>query len=305
MTTPTRATAATALALALLLGACSSETSGPSGSTGSLSSAQADALGSDIAEDVADLVDVSSFDASSGIELAAPAAGTRAYAMQPPPACVTLSPLPVVNSDADPVPDSLAFSYADCVAVRANGNLIDSLSGIIDFIDPLPTQASLGVRHRFHDFVRSRTNVPFPARSWRAVHNGLREWGGSADTLGHTITGFTTERTFPNGRVRTHTRDWTSKFTATTPGSIALGQALPAGSWTMGGTGSWTAGGRAWSVVTSTVTPLAYDPSCTLEPRFTAGELSLVVTRNGEVSNVTITFTGCGAVTVAIVPATT
>ena len=302
MTTRTRATAAT-LAFALFLGACSSETSGPSGSTGSLSSAQADALGSDIAEDVADLVDVSSFDPSSGIDLA-PAALSRPRLLQPP-ACVTLSPLPVVNSDADLVPDSLAFNYSDCVAVRANGNLIDSLSGVIDFIDPLPNQASLGVRHRFHDFVRSRTNVPFPNRSWRAVHNGLREWGGSADTLGHTITGFTTERTFPNGRVRTHTRDWTSKFTAATPGSITLGQPLPAGSWTMAGTGSWTAGGREWSVVTSTVTPLAYDPSCTLEPRFTAGELSLVVTRNGEVSNVTITFSGCGAVTVAIVPAAT
>lgn len=299
MTTQTRATAAT-LAVALFLAACS-DSSGPGGSAGAaLTAAQANALGTDLTEDVAELVDVSSFDASSGLHFGPAASGAN---QMRPPACVTVSPLPVVNSDADLVPDSLRFSYDACTFTHGNGMLIDSLSGAIDFVDPLPAQASLGVRHHFDQFMRSRTNTVVPARSWHALLNGTREWGGSPDTLGHTVTAFTTERSFPNGRTRTHTRDWTSKFTATTPGSIVLGQPLPAGSWTLAGTGSWTSDSRSWSVVVTTVTPLAYDPSCTAEPKFTAGELALVVTRNGEVANVTITFTGCGAVTITRVAA--
>jgi hypothetical protein len=282
---PIRLGVALLAAMSLTLGACS-DSSAPSSNLNALSNAEAQSLGGDVAQDIDDFAEFSSFDASTGAAFAVSSSGARINT--PPPACATVTPVPLVYSDADIVPDSARFSYNDCVFTRANGVIIDSLSGTIDFLDPLPLQASIGVKHIFTDFRFSHTNTALPARSFSAVHNGTREWGASADTLGHTITNFVTVRTFAGGRTHTHTKDWVAKFTATTPSSIALGSPLPAGSWTLDGTGSWTNGTRSWTEMVSTSIPLA--------PRFTAGRLDLVLTRNSEVTNVQIDFTGCGQV---------
>ena len=62
---------------------------------------------------------------------------------------------------------------------------------------------------------------------------------------------------------------------------LVLGFPLPAGNWTVDGTGTWARGNRSWSVVTSTITPMHYNPACTVEPRIDAGQVMLTVTRNG------------------------
>jgi hypothetical protein len=291
---PKKLGAGTIAALVVALGACS-DSSSPSTSTDVLTQSQAAEISADAAGDVDELADFSNFDPSTGMIMTAPGSMPRVPVA---PGCVNISPDPLVNSDADAVPDSARFDYNDCVFVRGNGTVTDSLRGTIDFIDPLPLVTSLGVRHRFTNFTRKRDNTAFPLRSFTAVQNGTREWGGNADTLGHSITGFSTVWTHPSGRTTTHTKDWVAKFTATTPGSIALLTPLPAGTFTVAGTGTWTTLGRSWSVVTSTVTPMLYDPTCLVAPRFTAGRLDLAVTRNGEVTNVTIDFTACGQYTV-------
>src|SRR5262249_47079523 len=132
--------------------------------------------------------------------------------------------------------------------------------------------------------------------------NGTREWGGSADTLGHTISNFVTDLTFPNGSVATHTKNWVGKFTADVAGTIILGLPLPAGGWTINGASTWTKGARTWNVSVTTSTPLHFNPTCTAAPRFDAGQLDLVVTRNSQTFNVTIQFTGCGAFVVTRTP---
>lgn len=287
--------------LAATLGACSDSNS-PSGSADALTAAQAADISSDVAQDLDEMLELSTFDASNGIPLAVQAGSQAAISAAPPAPCVTISPAPVTNSDGDAVPDSVRFDYAACVFSRGNGAITDSLAGTIDFIDPLPLATSLGVRHVFTDFFRSRVNTVLPARSFSALHNGTREWGGNADTLGHTITDFISVWTHPSGRTTTHEKDWVAKFTATTPGTISLLTPLPAGSITLNGTGGWTTLGRTWGVATTTVTPLAFDPACTVAPRLTAGELALVVTRNAEVTNVSIVFTACGQYTVTRTP---
>jgi hypothetical protein len=281
-------------ALAMALGACS-DSSGPSGSTlNTLSQVQASDLGQDVAEEVDELADVSSFNMTTGVNFQAAAyTGPHGFSVPPAP-CVTITPVPLVNSDGDIVPDSARFDYGGCVFTRAAGQIIDSLSGTIDYLDPQPTVVTFGVRHVFTNFALKRVNTPFPLRSFIAVKNGTREWGASPDTLGHTITNFVTQVSHESGRVTTHTRDWVGRFVATTPGTIGLGLPLPAGAWTVAGTGSWATANRTWSVTISTPTALAYDPTCTVSPRFTAGRVLLVVTRNAEVTNVQIDFTGCG-----------
>ncbi len=292
---PIRLGVALLAALSLGLGACS-DSSAPSSNLNALSIGEAQSLGADVAQDMDDLAEFSSFDATTGVEFAVSSSGARINT--PPPSCATITPLPPVNSDGDLVPDSVRFAYNDCVFTRGNGVIIDSLSGTIDFLDPLPLVSSVGVKHVFTDFRRSRTNTAFPARSFSAVHNGIRQWGASPDTLGHAVTNFVTVRTFAGGRSHIHSKDWVSKFTATTPGTIAFGQPLPAGTWTLDGTGSWTNGNRTWTESITTTTPLLYDPTCAVAPRFTAGRLDLVMTRNTEVTNVQIDFTGCGQVVI-------
>ncbi len=295
---PMKLTTLVALAMAASLGACS-DSSGPADAGNILTQIQAEDIGSDVAQDLDDLAELSIYDESNGVPLTV--AQPRPLGA-PPAACVTISPDPPTNSDGDAVPDSVRFLYDACVFTRAGGVVTDSLGGTIDFIDPLPLASSLGVRHEFTDFTRKRTNTVFPLRSFLAVHNGTREWGGDADTLGHTITSFVSVWTHPSGRTTTHEKDWVAKFTAATPGTISLITPLPAGSFTLSGTGTWTTLNRSWNVVVTTVTPLVYDPSCTVAPRLTAGELNLVVTRNGDVTNVSIVFTACGQYTVTRTP---
>lgn len=284
--------------LTLLLGACS-DSSDP-GNTNLLSQTEAAEISSDVAQDVDEMLETSTFDVSNGVPLSVEA--TPEINAAPPAACVTVTPDPVVNSDGDAVPDSVRFDYSACVFTRGNGAITDSLDGTIDIIDPLPAATSLGARHVFTDFFRSRINTVMPIRSFSALHNGTREWGGNADTLGHTVTDFVSVWTHPNGRTTTHEKDWVAKFTATTPGTISLVTPLPAGSITLNGTGSWLKGTRSWSVATATLTPLAYDPTCVVAPRLTAGELELTVTRNTEVTLVNILFTACGQYTVTRTP---
>jgi hypothetical protein len=293
---PMRSRALLLAALGVTVAACS-DGNGPSSSSDLLTQSQAAELSVEATGDLDELADFSSFDASTGLVVTAPGAGAGARTALAP-ACVNISPSQPVNSDGDAIPDSVRFDYGDCAFTRGNGLVTDSLSGTIDFIDPLPNLASLGVRSVLTDFTRKRDNTAFPLRSFTAVHNGTREWGGNADTLGHTITGFSTVWTHPSGRTTIHTKDWVAKFTATIPGTISLITPLPAGSFTVSGTGTWTTLGQTWSVVTSTGVPLLYDPTCLVAPRFTDGILNLVVTRNTQVTDVVIEFTSCGQYTV-------
>jgi len=291
-----RAGALCVAVLAAVLGACTSSTIDPSGSSSLLTTTEAQVLGTDVAAEAADLAEVSMFDTATGIDFAVPVGQVRPVRFALP--CVTVSPLPLVNSDADIVPDSMRLDYSDCVFTRGHGLIIDSLSGTIDFLDPQPVAASTGVRHVFTDFRRSRTNTVIRARSFSAVHNGVREWGASPDTLGHTITDFASTWTHPGGGTTTHEKNWVGKFTATTPGSIVFGDPIPAGTWVLNGTSVWTRRGRSWDVVVTTAAPLVFDPTCDTAPPYTGGTLDLVVTQNGEVTNVEIQFLSCGQVQV-------
>ncbi len=287
------AAGAVLLAAALGMNACSDSIT-PTTDANTMTAVEAQEVGGVVSEDFAELMDASTFDASTGVTLASNS-GPRTLASPPLPGCLGIST--VTNSDADPVPDSVRFTFTDCTLTRM-GVFQDVVNGIVDVVDPDPLNVSLGVRHHFIDLSRTRTNLVFPMRSFSVVHNGGREWGSDADTLGHTITNFVSVWTLPGGRTSTHTKDWVAKFTATTAGTIAFGQGLPQGDWTLNGTGTWVSENRSWSLQTTTATPLHFDPACTQSPQLTSGTLQLVVTRNGEITNVQIDFTGCGQFTV-------
>jgi len=103
---------------------------------------------------------------------------------------------------------------------------------------------------------------------------------------------------FRNGSTANHTRNWSATFTADVAGSITFDSPLPSGTWNLAGTSTWTRGSRTHQVTVTTNPALHFNASCTVVPRFDAGTLTAVVTRNGTVSTVTVQFTACGQYTV-------
>ena len=275
-----------ATALALGLAACSSM----EGPNAVLTQQEAQSMADVVVADAASLADAASYDAASGVPMAsAPASATTA---QP---CPTISPLPVVNRDGDMPPDSVHFDFTGCVIQRPLETV--TLSGMIDFVDPTPTVPDHSHRTRFTDFTRTVTKL-LSGRTTSIELNGVRTFTGTADALEHSETNFRTDYTYADGSTATHLKTWSSTFTADVPGSIAFGSPLPSGTWNITGTSTWTRADRTYSLSVTTNPPLHYNADCTVAPKFDAGTITAVVTRNGQTMNITVQFTACGQYTV-------
>ena len=275
-----------ATALALGLAACSSM----EGPNAVLTQQEARSVADVVVADAASLADAASYDAASGVPMAsAPASATTA---QP---CPMISPLPVVNRDGDMPPDSVHFDFTGCVIQRPLETV--TLSGMIDFVDPTPTVPDHSHRTRFTDFTRTVTKL-LSGRTTSIELNGVRTFTGTADALEHSETNFRTDYTYADGSTATHLKTWSSTFTADVPGSIAFGSPLPSGTWNITGTSTWTRADRTYSLSVTTNPPLHYNADCTVAPKFDAGTITAVVTRNGQTMNITVQFTACGQYTV-------
>lgn len=282
--------AATAGLILLGLTACSDDGAGPSG--GALTQAQAEFAAEAVTDDADAQADVLSSEAAGDASFSLAFAPFGVQCTPPP----TASPTPT-DQDGDIVPDSVRFTF-DPPCVLSLPLRTITRSGIIDVVDPTPTDLDWARRVRFVDFLTIHERL-ISGSSVSALRNGVREVSGSADALHHDVTGFVTEFTHANGSVTTHTRTWSSDFTADTPGSIARNQPLPSGTWTINGTSTWTRENAVWSATVTTDPALHYDAGCTEAPRFDDGVLTLVVTRGGNTSTVTIEYTACGEYVVA------
>jgi hypothetical protein len=272
---------------AVILGtaACSDNTSP---TVAALTVAQADSVSEVLAADAQGEIDFAAEDGAAGyLPGASPA-------LTPPPACVTRAPAPPANSDADGVPDSVRLTFDNCVVNFLASS--DTLRGTIDILDPTPTVTDHAITHRFTDL--ARIHVGPAGREASITLNGTRQISGDSAQLALTSTNFQTDYLWRNGATATHLRSWTVQFTADVAGSIQLDSPLPAGTLSIQGNSTWTRGTNSWTIVASTPTPLHFDPTCNLRPKFDAGTFQAVVTRNGNTSNVTIQFTACGQYTV-------
>jgi len=285
----TRAQLGSFAAALLLLGAVACDDSSGPTTTETLTAAQADLVAEVVTVDVDEIIETGSFDAVTGMPMASGVA-------DPVTVCVpTVTPFPPTNSDEDAVPDSVRFEFTDCTFTR--GAMTHTLDGIVDVIDPTPTLTDFDIRTVFTSFSRTLANS-VTGRTHSALFDGSREWAATADTLGMTMTNFLTEFTYPNGTSASHLKNWVAKFTADTPGSIVLGEPLPAGEIVVTGTSTWVRSGVTWDLVASTPTPLHFNPACMVAPRFDSGILLHAVTRSDLTVTLQIEFTACGTYTV-------
>lgn len=283
----THRTLAATAALALVVAACDTNPGEPASTT--LSRAEAEAIAQVVSADVAGLSEAAAYDGFMNIPFAPSATGPR------DPACVTRSPDPAANSDADPVPDSVRLTYADCIFSRPTVTV--ELNGIVDVLDLHPTVADHAIKWVVIDFTRDVTHL-ISGETTTSVENGTRIVSANSSVLQHQLIDFRTHLTFPNGSTASHEKDWSATFTADVEGSISPRQALPSGTWVINGTSAWTHGERSASLSISTEVPLHYNAECQEAPKFDAGKLVITMTRGDRTATVTIEYIACGQYTV-------
>jgi len=277
-------------ALAVGVAACNNDAAGPG--QPALSQAQAESLAEVVTADLDGVVQGALFENSDVMVF--PSAPVE-LGDRPGERCVPdRSPATPTNSDADPVLDSVRLDFSACVVSTPRATI--TYSGTIDILDPTPTDSDRAARTVYTDFTRSETRL-ISGNTMSVTQNGAREYLRTSSVLQHTESDFRTDVIFPDGATASHVKDWSSTFTADVAGSITRGP-LPSGTWNITGSSTWTKGDRSYSLTASTDPVLHYDASCAVAPKFDAGTLTQVVTRNANTSTVTIEFTACGQYTV-------
>ena len=147
-------TALASLSALAVLSACSSGSS-TSPTTPALTAAEADTAAAALVADADGLSDgatsTGSTNVASGFAIV-PMPGQAGPFSSPPLLCTpTRSPLPVVNTDQDLVPDSVRVDWTGCLLNHPFAT--ESLAGTIDYIDPTPTVTDHNLRRVFTDFL--------------------------------------------------------------------------------------------------------------------------------------------------------
>ena len=276
-------------AVALWLAACS-EGSGPP--QPALTQAQADSVGEVVVADAQADLDVATAEGGPGfVPGASPGLPLQLSTQFCQP---TIEPTPATNSDGDRVRDSVRVTFVDCVITFRRGS--DTVRGTIDVVDPTPTFTDRSIKLAFTDFARIRVDRAGLMSS--ITQNGSRQVIRDADHIAQSTVDFHTDYVFRDGTTASHVRDWDLLFTADVAGAIRADSWLPSGTLTVTGGSTFSHGDKAFALDVSTPSPLHFDATCEDRPKFDSGTLTVIATRNGTTSTVTIAFTACGQYTV-------
>jgi len=278
---------------AVAFAACKTDNMAPTPTqTPALSRAQADSVGQVMVTETQNELD--------GITLSGLALGPAMAAPLGPMAdgglgCIpTFSPMPIVNSDSDRVPDSVRITFPNCAFVEDSAEA-DTISGSIDIIDPTPKVTDNARKMVFTNFRRVEVE---DGHTRSSLVNGARESLRDSSQILQSETNFSTVFVFGDGDTAKSNRNWNVTFTADTAGSIREDAGLPSGKLDVNGTATFTRDTNSFALTVSTSPVLHYNATCTVRPKFDAGTFKAVVTKNGATSTVTIAFTACGTFTV-------
>jgi len=203
---------------------------------------------------------------------------------------------------------TVTFVFANCVSSRLTPPETLTRSGTVAIT------AEAGLRRVVYtDLRKVWERISFRTGQTTSITetmNGTRQvTRDDGSVLTRTLYGATVADPFrttwaSDGATGTHLKRWNAAFTADVAQSIARDQELPAGRFALTGTSEWTRTlgevTRSWSFqVQSGANGVHYNPACTAAgPNFDGGSLTVVATnRQGAVTTLVITFTGCGQYT--------
>jgi len=276
-----------AASLVIGLGACSYSTN-PSGGT-SLSAAETNDIGEAVADEVDQSVGGLTVDGAAAGKASAQSAASFSVAGTPlGTICATVSS--TTDSDGDGAPDLATYTFAlpACSFTGFRGGTLE-ITGTVDLSDPTPDNADFAYQATLHD-LQFKFTGPQGNLSFTALRNGTRVLTGNAAGASLTNT-MTVVRTFPVRQQATVTHNLLLTFTPAQGESLALGQPLPNGTFEKSGTFTWIRGSMTRTFAVTTVTPLAWDASCTTDRKITSGEIHATLSDGSYLKTV---WSGCG-----------
>jgi hypothetical protein len=268
-----------ALTLAALFAACNQTQT--TGSTPSAAETQAvgDSITSELSSSSGTLT------LQSGLQTLSFSEGAKVQAGR---GCVTVNPNPVVDTDQDGVPDNATFTF-DCSSDRPLYTL--TTKGTLQVSDPSGNAGTWGFDST-SDLTHTTTNKLKGVTVTETV-KGSRSPRKTGDQIvqSHNIT---LTRAVGSEPTATVTNLWNLTFNATTPGSIVMGELLPAGTLSVAGNFSFSksAVSRTWTL--STISPLQYDPSCAEPLKIVAGTLRATLSAVAGNGYLEVQYGACG-----------
>ncbi len=226
--------------------------------------------------------------ASLGLVTPASLAGGFSAQMTPTAPCVTVTPKPVVDTDKDGVPDTATFTF-DCSRSGPLG--ASSKKGTLQVTDPSSDAGVWGFDSNI-DLTESFTNN-LRGITVTDTRKGSRSPRKTGDQIvqSHNIT---TTRSVTGQPDATIQNQWNLTFAATTPGSIVMGSALPAGSIQIAGSYSFSRDGKTRTWTVSTPSLLGYDPACTADLKIVSGKLVMTLSGPNGDGSVEVAYNACG-----------
>lgn len=215
--------------------------------------------------------------------------------------CGVVAPTPITDTDGDGVPDSVTVTYAvpACQYLGLLGLTEIDITGAVSLIDPTPSTAD-------HSFTIKTSALRYALThggiTYSATRDGIRAVIGSSTSLSQT-NDITT--TFDSAGITTGTlaNTLSASFTPQSGLTLAMGQPLPSGSYSLSGSLSWATSAATDAFTVTTVTPLAYDTTCgaaSASP-FRSGELHATVTGPNHQGYVKIVWQNCAAPQVTLI----
>ena len=204
------------------------------------------------------------------------------------PACVTITPSPLVDTDGDGVPDTATYTF-DCS--KTGMFFSSSKTGTLTVNDPSSVAGVWGFDSDAN-LTESRTNLT-TGKTVTEVRKGSRSPRKTADQVvqSHNIT---VTRSVTDQPTATITNLWNYTFNATTAGSIVMGQPLPAGTASLAGNWSFSRDAKTRTYSVTTISPLQYDPSCVEPLKIVAGKIRGTLVNNSGEGFIEITYNACG-----------
>lgn len=275
-----------ALICALSLGACSRPLDNVGGNLSDL--AQSQTVGESLVDELnASSTSATASDAVSQNAGVAPSSqGIAQASATKPPACVTVNPNPVVDSDADGVPDNATYTF-NCNKTRITGGTT-SITGTGTLSDP-GVGFSLSLTNLKTDLKNADGSLAISS-----TRNGTRNATGSGSQI--TLnTNLNVQRQVTGSAAASLSNKLALTFTADAGSSIVQGQPLPSGTFSANGSYGWVRGSESYSFQVSTPTNLRYDATCGSELKITSGVLRATLQGTGANGFLRVTFNGCGA----------
>lgn len=204
---------------------------------------------------------------------------------------VTRTPANVVDTDQDNTPDTVMYTFANCMFTGSNGS--ETLNGSLSVVDGTPTTADFDFTASHNitiDLVGAGTHA---GENGTVVVTGTRSASGTAAGPTYTMSDATADdATYTNGTDTYHVTDsktWNVGYTpstAWTPGAPMVPGAMSlSGSW-----GVHVNGRGADATLASS--GLMISPACATN--IVAGSVTATYAGDNGSSTITVTWSGCG-----------